>query len=324
MTGGGGDARRERSRMLFLFIDGVGIGRGDPSVNPLAAGPLRGFEALLGGPVPTIDRPSVDTARTSMRAIDATLGVGGLPQSGTGQTTILTGENAAARLGMHHGPFPHTSLRALLAGKNLFLRLEQLGLSTMYLNAFPARYVEHAAIHPGRTGAFSFAWRSNDRPLNGPAELAAGRALSADITAEGWMTLAHPGIPVLTPAAAGASALRSLRRHDFVLFEYYLTDHAGHGRRYRDPAALLATLDEFVDAITSGLAPDTETLLITSDHGNLEDLSTRGHTTNPVPLIVSGKGHARLVDGVSDLAGIAPAIIRHFEAETREWNTGRR
>ncbi|MDQ2998229.1 MAG: aminotransferase class I/II-fold pyridoxal phosphate-dependent enzyme, partial [Chloroflexota bacterium] len=49
------------------------------------------------------------------KAIDATLGVDGLPQSGTGQTALLAGFNAAALHGRHQPHVPPVALRALLA-----------------------------------------------------------------------------------------------------------------------------------------------------------------------------------------------------------------
>jgi 2,3-bisphosphoglycerate-independent phosphoglycerate mutase len=305
-------AARKRGRMLFFFLDGVGIGKRDPVNNPFFSMPLPGFESLLGGPMVTIGRPSRRTAASSVRPIDANLGVGGLPQSGTGQSTILTGENAARLLGRHFGPFPHSGLRGLLGERNVFRRLEERGRSTMYLNAFPRQYTEHVEKHPGRTGAISLAWRSNGRPVNGPAQLIAGQALSADCTSEGWLRLGYPEVPVLSPAAAAATALDVLSRHDFVLFEFYLTDHAGHGRSHREASPILGTLDAFVGALAGGLDPGRETLVITSDHGNFEDLSTRQHTTNPVPFIAAGLGHDRLTRSVRDLTGIVPAILDYF------------
>jgi 2,3-bisphosphoglycerate-independent phosphoglycerate mutase len=304
--------RCERGRMLFFFLDGVGIGRRDPLRNPFFSMPLPGFGALLGGPMVSIGRPSRRGTRSSVRPIDATLGVEGLPQSGTGQSSILTGENAPRLLGRHFGPFPHSGLRPLLAERNVFRRLEESGRSTKYINAFPRQYAEHAAKHPGRIGAFSFAWRSNGRPLNGPAELIAGAALSADCTSEGWARLGYPDVPVITPSQAASVALDVLSRHDFVLYEYYLTDHAGHGRSHKEASAILATLDEFVGSLARGLDPLRETLVVTSDHGNFEDLSSRQHTTNPVPFIAAGRAHERLTASVRDLTGIVPAILDYF------------
>jgi bisphosphoglycerate-independent phosphoglycerate mutase (AlkP superfamily) len=51
-------------------------------------------------------------------------------------------------------------------------------------------------------------------------------------------------------------------------------------------------------------------ILLTSDHGNMEDLSVRKHTANPVPALVIGAPEARrkFTAGMTDLTHIAPAI----------------
>ena len=53
-------------------------------------------------------------------------------------------------------------------------------------------------------------------------------------------------------------------------------------------------------------------ILITSDHGNIEDLSTRRHTLNPVPAIIIGNPdhRAQFSAGLSSLSDIAPAITQ--------------
>lgn len=51
-------------------------------------------------------------------------------------------------------------------------------------------------------------------------------------------------------------------------------------------------------------------ILITSNHGNIEDLSTRRHTANPFPCLLIGPLEARrgFADGLVDLTGIAAGI----------------
>jgi phosphopentomutase len=53
-------------------------------------------------------------------------------------------------------------------------------------------------------------------------------------------------------------------------------------------------------------------VLVTSDHGNMEDLSTRKHTDANVPALVIGNKSAReeFTRGMRDLTHIAPAIWR--------------
>ncbi len=106
-------------RAILVFLDGVGIGADDPAYNPFAAAQLPRLEALLGGRKLVGESFDADgrivAERAVLAAADATLGVEGLPQSGTGQTTLLTGRNGAAEYGRHFGPWVPTPLRPLLA-----------------------------------------------------------------------------------------------------------------------------------------------------------------------------------------------------------------
>ena len=66
-----------------------------------------------------------------------------------------------------------------------------------------------------------------------------------------------------------------------------------------------------LDELAGDLARDTLVLLC-SDHGNLEDASTRRHTTNPVPLLAWGAGAAEFVAPLARLDEVTPAILaRH-------------
>ena len=75
---------------------------------------------------------------------------------------------------------------------------------------------------------------------------------------------------------------------------------------------MLATLDGVLDGLAHAWRDEDSLALVTSDHGNLEDLSTRRHTANPVPLLLLGAEAARreFAEGLHDLTGVAPAIIR--------------
>jgi bisphosphoglycerate-independent phosphoglycerate mutase (AlkP superfamily) len=53
-------------------------------------------------------------------------------------------------------------------------------------------------------------------------------------------------------------------------------------------------------------------VVLASDHGNLEDLSTNRHTRNPVPALFWGAGAEEAAAGVSTIADIAPAILRRL------------
>ena len=92
-------------RVLLLFVDGVGLG-GDEAKNPFVGEATPALSKLLGGPLTQSRVGGLEAsgdAPVVLAALDAALGVPGLPQSGTGQTTLFTGVNAQAALG-HHVP----------------------------------------------------------------------------------------------------------------------------------------------------------------------------------------------------------------------------
>jgi bisphosphoglycerate-independent phosphoglycerate mutase (AlkP superfamily) len=69
---------------------------------------------------------------------------------------------------------------------------------------------------------------------------------------------------------------------------------------------------EAFDGVLQGLVKswdmNEDLILVTSDHGNMEDLSTRRHTDAKVPGLVLGKKHQSFADGLTDLTDIAPRI----------------
>jgi phosphopentomutase len=74
----------------------------------------------------------------------------------------------------------------------------------------------------------------------------------------------------------------------------------------------LEDMDEMFSGI-KGAVDFTDTLLIiTTDHGNVEDMKTRGHTRNPVPLIAVGLGHERF-RGLTSITEVTPRCAALFE-----------
>jgi bisphosphoglycerate-independent phosphoglycerate mutase (AlkP superfamily) len=100
--------------------------------------------------------------------------------------------------------------------------------------------------------------------------------------------------------------------YDFVLFEYYYTDHAGHSQSATEAVEIIKMLDQLIDGILTAIDVTNTLLVVTSDHGNMEDLSTKSHTRNPVPLIAAGAGHRAFATGLTDLTHVAPAILNYL------------
>ena len=311
-------------RFLFVFLDGVGLGASDPLVNPFAHGHLPHLESLLGGrpfvldSLPVPDDPlhnyylPLECERATLAALDAGLGVSGLPQSATGQAVLLTGINIPQAIGYHYGPKPNLEVAEFLRNGNLFNTLRERGKKAALINAYPPRYFH--GIESGRRlfSSIPLAVASAGIPLKTQADLFAGKALSADFTGQGWRErLGLPDTPILTLPQAGERMANLAADYDLAFFEYWLSDYAGHGQDMAEGRALLETIDQVLGGLLEAWDDDQGLILITSDHGNLEDLSTRRHTANPVPaLVVGAKAYRqRFIAELHDLTDVTPAIL---------------
>ncbi len=72
-------------RVLFIFLDGIGLGADNPEINPFARVEMPFLQSLLGGQKMLATSAPHDGERATLLPLDAALGVDGLPQSATGQ-----------------------------------------------------------------------------------------------------------------------------------------------------------------------------------------------------------------------------------------------
>ena len=77
------------------------------------------------------------------------------------------------------------------------------------------------------------------------------------------------------------------------MFDFFRTDDAGHARDFATADAVLEDLDAFLRTLLELLPLQTQSLFVVSDHGNLEDLSTRSHTLAKVALLRFGPARKR-------------------------------
>ncbi len=288
----------------MLFLDGVGLGEADAGTNPFVRHPTPFLRRLLGAPLVRAAAGRRDGVAT-LRGLDAMLGVPGLPQSATGQTAILTGQNAPARLGHHYGPYPNAPLKAMLTD-TLFTRLLARRRPVAYAGAYPDRFLRRLGRGTERLSANTRAALLAGLKLRGPADLQAGRALSGLLTNAYWQRWGYD-VPLLSPAQAGEQLVRLSRDHALTYFELWYTDVIGHRQDMAAAADLLAMLDDFLAGIVGAMDAAT-LLLVVSDHGNLEDLSTRRHTRHPALCLAIGAEHARAAS-LAALTDIAPFVL---------------
>ena len=304
---------RGPGRVLLVFLDGVGVGEDDPRHNPLAAAPLPTLSALCGGTVPLQTRitgPGGSDPAARWTVADATLGVPGRPQSGTGQTSLLTGENAAMAFGRHFGPWVPTGLRDLLARRNLLSRAVGSGRVAAFANAHPGGGSRPEP--PRRPAAPPLAALGAGIDLRGPADLFAGRAVASTITHHALVR--HlPGLPVISPERAGTNLAAIAALADVTLYAHYDTDLVGHRRDLSAAVEVLIRVDRFLVGLLDALPADT-LLVIASDHGNVEDTRV-GHTTNPVPVIATGPGAETLLGGIRSIMDVTPELLNVLNVE---------
>lgn len=312
------------TRVIMIFLDGVGIGRKDARVNPLMAARLPHLRGLLGGEIPSRGNRTWSTADATVMPVDATMGVAGLPQSGTGQTALFTGVNAPRLVGKHFGPYPYSTLRPVIEAHSIFTRLVHAGRAACFANAYPQKFFDYIERRKTRMTVTNYSCLTAGIPLRRAEHLHDGVAVSADISGAAWPGLGHPDIQPITPAQAGERLGRLSATYDFVLFEYWKTDHEGHAQSMDGAVAAMEMIDTMIGGLLATVDPRSTLLVITSDHGNMEDLSTKTHTLNPVPLILAGDGHAVTAQRVlhfggsaPDLTHILPALMEVLRADPR-------
>jgi hypothetical protein len=299
-----------KKRTILVFIDGLGWGGSDPAVNPQHA---------YGGDYFRLP-PSEDAVQEMpgggwARPIDAVLGVAGVPQSATGQTTLLAGVNAQQVLGKHLTGFPNEILREILLERSILKTLTDLGLEARFLNAYRPRFWELTRERQLTLSATTVANLAADLPFFTLDDVRAGRSIyqeftNAELKARGF------DLDPLAPDEAGHILGRAARGLDFTLYEYFQSDKAGHSGDFDRSCAELAKLDVFMKALLEELAVDLAAgtlVLVTSDHGNLEDATTRRHTLNPVPLLGWGDGAREFLAALTRLDEVSPAIIARHE-----------
>lgn len=302
--------------VLLLFLDGVGLGTPDPTRNPLVAAELPTLKRLMGGQDLTLEARAVAGEEATFFPCDANLGVEGKPQSASGQASLLTGVNVPSQLGFHYGPKPNRSIRALLKDRNLLATLSRRGRRHCLLNAYPPAYFEGVRSGHRLHSAIPLAVELAGGELANEEGLRRGSALSADFTGDGWRRrLGYSDTPLLTPQEAGQRMAELARRVDFAIFDHWPTDYAGHKGEMEPAVELLRILDQVLEALAQAARNDSLLVVVTSDHGNLEDLSERGHTRNPVPALLIGPRPLRapFVRRMQDLTGFAPALLEALD-----------
>jgi 2,3-bisphosphoglycerate-independent phosphoglycerate mutase len=285
--------------VLLFFIDGLGIGRRGP-FNPLDnlehAAPLAVFQ----------NEPAARFLDGIVVATDACLGVEGRPQSASGQTTILTGVNAPAQLGYHKQGFPNKALLEIINDHSIFRQLRDAGVAPVtFANAYTDGFFTE---RPRWISATTAALEAAGMAFRTVEDLKSGAAVFMDFTNR---VLIERGVDVLerTEEEAADVLARITSENQFTLYEYFITDKVGHEQDMEKAKKVLSSLARFIRELLVRLDLERTTVILTSDHGNIEDLSLRNHTLHAVPTIIWGAQREQVAARIQTLADITPAIV---------------
>jgi len=291
-------------RAIFIFIDGLGIGKNNPESNPCTDSRLQIFNNFLDQP-----RQHAIPFGGQVKPLDATLGIAGLPQSATGQATLLTGINAAKLLGRHLSGYPNQILRELLAKESIMTKLKLKGKRPSFINAYRPIFF---AFNPQALIKFLSVtsivnWKAG-LPFFSFEDVRARKSIYHDFTNAGPIAKGF-NLPRFTAIDAGEILARTAAAYDFCLYEYFNTDRIGHTQSVVEAGELLYQLEILILTAISNTDLEACLILLTSDHGNIEDSRVKTHTTNPVPLVAWGKRSAELISRSNSIQDVAHILL---------------
>ncbi len=283
--------------VLFVFVDGLGIAPPGPG-NPLSRVGEPPLGLLCGTEAPGF----------RLIEADARLGVEGIPQSATGGTALFTGVNAPKAVGRHLQALPNTQLRRIIARNGLLRRARERGADIGFANAYTPRFFMRRRNRI-RSVTTVMAESAGIR-LNRLEDLLEGRAVYRDYT-NGLIAGQGHDVAKLDAEEAGVRLGELARTKDLLLYEFFQTDHVGHRGTAEDAFEVLADLNRFLQAALRHIDPDVDTFILSSDHGNVEDMETSAHTTNPVPILLYGKGAETLLADAANpnICHVTPLIL---------------
>jgi hypothetical protein len=291
--------------MVMIFLDGFGLGGKDD--NPIVAAKTPSIDELLGGHF-LWGKRCITHNNTVLRPLDPTLGVAGTPQSATGQTTLWTGQNAAKAIGYHLRAHPNEPLAEIIAEKSIFKQLAEAGKTAMFANTFTKGYDRAVAAGERTHTASTLSALAGGVRLRRVSDLLEGLAVYQDMTNE---ILVQQGeqVSVISSFEAGRRLGNLALRYDFTLYEFFQTDVKGHKQLWDEAVGLVERIDSFIGGFLSVVEEEDVAWILTSDHGNIEDFSVKGHTTNPVPALCWSKQPVRWPEW-DTLEDVTPGIVK--------------
>jgi hypothetical protein len=286
------------NKIILIFVDGVGIGLDDPSINPCCSSATGIFHVNKNLP-----------ESGHRYQIDAQMGVPGLPQSATGHTTLYTGKNAPQLLGKHLTGFPNKDLRQLLEEQSLFIVLKNIGFKSKFINAFrPVFFTTPEIFSNLHMSATTEMNRYAGYDFSDFHDIRDEKALYHDFSNRENRCKGFD-LPLFSADKAGEILVRESNNYDLILYEYFMTDFAGHAQDLSRSIEEIRKIESLILAVLRYINPQNTILIVASDHGNIEDIRTKSHTTNPAFLGIWDKTTSITYSNFKNLQDIFPFIL---------------
>ena len=289
----------QHKSVILFFIDGLGLGE-ESEFNPLSR--IENCEPLNN----LADQKKKIFKDGILVPTDPRLGIEGRPQSASGQTTILTGKNAPQILGFHKQGFPNAILREVITENSLFLQLKKRGIErAVFANAYTPQFFQET---PRWKSATTVAVEAAGMQFRRLSDLNGGKALFHDFTNESLIERGFD-IPKFSITEAAEILANLTKENEFVLYEHFITDKIGHDQDFEKAKTHLPKLAQLIRETLDKIDLENTTFIMTSDHGNIENLSVRNHTLNDVPTIIWGREKEKAASRIKDLSDITPTIL---------------
>lgn len=290
-------------RIVFIFVDGLGLGTPDQERNPCAK---QGLEILA-----CFEKGNGSVSRKNRGVLvptEATLDVQGLPQSATGQTTLLTGVNCSKLLGKHLQGYPNEKLREVLQERSILKQVRDMGLRSAFINTYRPPFFSLKEKIKWRLSTTTVATLSADLSFFSLEDLRQKNSIYHDFTNEILIAQGFD-VPCFSPSEAARILARISEKYELLLYEYFLTDRAGHSQDMERACGEVQKLEKFLSTLLQTVDMEESLIMLTSDHGNIEDLSTKTHTRNRVATLLWGCGSEEVKNRIRSLEDITPSIL---------------
>ncbi len=291
--------------MIYVFIDGIGLGLSDKSINPFSCFSSNFFSCLGGTPSFQPEGELIET--------NAQMGYPGLPQSATGQTALFTGYNSLDIVKRHITGLPTYSLRPYIKHASIVKKFIDADLKATVINAYSDPYLARIRERRGERlmSATSLMQQYSNLPFFTMKDYYDDKALYMDIT--NWF-LRQQGhnLPLITPQATGRKLVQLAKNYDLIIYEYFFTDRVGHKASMAGAKRIIRHIDGLLEGIWEEMDTTKQSFVLSSDHGNLEDLSHTHHTNYFVPTIIHGLHKDAFTNNIKFLYDIPRKIMELY------------